>query len=60
MLVCMGGVVNVRQRERCKPHHQSTLLSAQNQLDPSAGNRERLRIFFELMGARGRGEAEDG
>jgi len=47
-----------RQRESFERLDQAALLSARVQLDPSAANRERLRIFVELMGRRLPGEEE--
>ncbi len=41
-----------RQRESLERLDQAALLSARVQLNPSAGNRERLRIFLELTGRR--------
>ncbi|MEB3157611.1 MAG: hypothetical protein VKO26_09275 [Cyanobacteriota bacterium] len=38
-----------RQRESLERLDQAALLSARVQLNPSASNRERLRIFLELM-----------
>jgi hypothetical protein len=38
-----------RQRESLERLDQAALLSARVQLKPSASNRERLRIFLELM-----------
>jgi hypothetical protein len=39
-----------RQRESLERLDQAALLSGRVQLNPSAGNRERLRIFLELGG----------
>jgi predicted nucleic acid-binding Zn-ribbon protein len=47
--------VRLRQlnaRESLERLDQAALLSARVQLDPCASNRERLRIFLELMGQR--------
>lgn len=41
-----------RQRESLERLDQAALLSDRVQLDPSAANRGRLRIFLELMGRR--------
>jgi len=41
-----------RQRESHERLDQAALLSARVQLNPFAGNRERLRIFLELMARR--------
>ncbi|MFM7647348.1 MAG: hypothetical protein ACKO50_04665 [Cyanobium sp.] len=49
-----------RQRKSLERLDQAALLSARVQLDPSAGNREGLRIFLELMGQRLLGEAGAG
>jgi hypothetical protein len=46
-----------RQRESLERLDQAALLSARVQLKPSASNRERLRIFLELM--EGRALAEE-
>ena len=48
-----------RQRESLERLDQAALLSARVQLDPSIRNRERLRIFLELMERRAL-EEEDG